>query len=264
MKLTQPAPITLLALGLLTSAFAQNTPTISGVSAIWWLGSGILSDGNTCSGYSGPCYYAQSQLTSDANGTPGTPTWSVYYSGSGSVSLSCNTCANPVVTAMSPSSGCAADVTLYVSYDGYPSAPFGMTIVAPSTTTLQSGYPTDSAASNGYLSVYIWNLTDTCGNSDPDLDGNETFGPWYNNISNDWGYPRGNAIYDTTSLWGDMIGAQGTGLTPPVENPQTPLSSTAVHYSTPWNLFIGSQTPGSGTSARADISQNYVDHGRHL
>jgi hypothetical protein len=67
----------LFALGLIAAtqcALAQYTPTISGVSAFWFLGSGILADGGMCStGQTGPCYYAQSQLSSNANGAPVVP-----------------------------------------------------------------------------------------------------------------------------------------------------------------------------------------------
>jgi hypothetical protein len=43
--------------------------------------------------------YAQSQLTSNANGASGSPSWTVTtQSGGGDVSLSCYNCANPLAT----------------------------------------------------------------------------------------------------------------------------------------------------------------------
>ncbi|HEX5431006.1 MAG TPA: hypothetical protein VFW83_03505 [Bryobacteraceae bacterium] len=59
--------------GLTGSAFAQYTPTITGANAFWWLGSGILADGGMCSGQTGPCYFAQSQLTPTLTALPGVP-----------------------------------------------------------------------------------------------------------------------------------------------------------------------------------------------
>src|SRR5579885_1246331 len=103
---------------LSTPAFAQYTPTISGVNAFWYLGQGILADGGMCSGQSGPCYYAQSQLSPDPNGAPGSPSWTIVQNGQGKISLSCNDCANPVATALSPSGGCFSDIHVYVSYGG--------------------------------------------------------------------------------------------------------------------------------------------------
>ena len=47
-------PLAICVLGIARSAFGQYTPTISGVNAFWWLGSGILSDGGMCSGQTGP------------------------------------------------------------------------------------------------------------------------------------------------------------------------------------------------------------------
>src|SRR5665213_164392 len=86
---------------------AQYTPTISGVfNAFWYLGPNVLSDGGSCSrGQTGPCYYAQSQLTANPNGAPGTPSWIIVQPGAGKISLSCNDCANPIATALCPRSG---------------------------------------------------------------------------------------------------------------------------------------------------------------
>lgn len=94
------------------------TPTITGVNAFWWLGSGILSDGG---------YYAQAAWTANANGATGTPTWHVNtVVGGGNVSLSCGTCANTEATSTAPSNGCVYDISVYVTYpDGSQSSATG-------------------------------------------------------------------------------------------------------------------------------------------
>jgi hypothetical protein len=239
-------------------------PTITGVNAFWWLGSGILSDGGTCSGQTGPCYYAQAAWTANANGATGTPTWHVgTVAGGGSVNLSCYTCANTTATSTAPSNGCTYDITVYVTYpDGSQSANFYVSIVTPKNTTLLSGYPTDAAWNTGFVSTTGWNLTDTCGYSDAGLDGNETFGTWTNDTANNWSLPTATATYNASSNWYDQLGAYGF-TTPPPENPQSPLTNVKVMHDYPWNLWVGSQTFGSGVSVRADTQQFYQDHGRH-
>jgi hypothetical protein len=152
-----PAALGLLLLTVLAnSAFAQFTPTISGANAFWYLGQGILSDGGACSsGHTGPCYYAQSQLTSNPNGAPGTPQWTVVQNSQGQVTLSCYTCANPIATAVSPSSACIPDIHIFVSYGGFTSASFDVTIVAPSFPN-QFGDPQHGNLGTGYFEcVYL-------------------------------------------------------------------------------------------------------------
>ncbi len=250
------------ALGIAGSAFGQYTPTISGANAFWWLGSGILSDGGTCSGQTGPCYYAQSQLTSNPNGAPGSPSWTVVQNGQGQVSLSCYTCANPVATAQSTSNGCYSDIQIYVSYGGYSSNAFNVTIVSPSFTNLQSGYPQNATwMGTGYLSTYQWQVVDSCGNADSGIDANEVLGTYTNIISNNWSFSTGNSVYMSTSLINDGIGHVGG--TPAAEPPQSPLTSTEVRYDYPWALRVGSQTGGSGTPVGVDHQVQWLDHGTH-
>lgn len=251
--------------GLSNRAFAQYTPTISGVSAFWWLGSGILADGGTCSGHTGPCYYAQSQLTSNPNGAPGTPSWTVVQNGQGRVSLSCNDCANPVATAESPSGSCYPDIQIYVSYGGYSSAPFNVTIVAPSYTNLSQNYPQDYAwypeGIAGFQSYWAWDIVDSCGFLDGGIDANEAFGTFVDDIANDWISSAPNGIYLTGHSVGDMIAHAGG--TPAAEAPQSPLATTAIRHDSPWAVRVGSQSIGSGTPVRVDTQQWWIDHGSH-
>jgi hypothetical protein len=249
----KPHSVVLLFFGVLSTAVAQ--PTITGVNAFWWLGSGINSDYD---------YYAQAAWTANANGASGTPTWHVStVSGGGSVSLSCTFCTNTTATSTAPSNGCTYDVTVYVTYpDSSQSANFYVAIVRPTTTTLLSGYPTDDPRTAGYLSTTKWNLTDSCGYSDPGLDGNETFGTWTDDyVGNNWGHPTPQQTYIADSTWYDLQG--NTGWTDPLcEIPQSPLTTVKVYHSS-WTLWVGTQTFGSGVSVRADTSQFYQDHGRH-
>ncbi len=265
MTFNRSIPIIVLSLGFLSSAVAQYTPTISGVDAFWWLGSGILHDGAGCGTTPpGPCYYAQASWSSSPNGAPGTPYWTVVNNpGGGSVSLDCYTCANVLATATSPSNGCDYDVTVSVSYGGYSSAAFTVMINTPENTTLQSGYPTDVSVGNGYLSTTAWNVTDLCGYSTAGFDVNEAFGTFYDDYyGHNWGYPSLGSTYETTSVVSDYIGNRGWTV-PMAEPPQSPLTSTKVFHDTPWMLYVFSQTSGSGVSVRSDTQQIYQDHGRH-
>jgi hypothetical protein len=158
------------------------------------------------------------------------------------------------------------DVTVYLTYpDGSQSANFNVTIVQPSTTSLSLGYPQDSIYDGlyGYQTTYDWNLTDTCGNSDPGLDANEAFGAWTDvYVGNAWGYPTGGSDNFPTSTVSDVLRA-GYKTTPPSTNPQSPLSTEAVEYDFPWDLFVGSLTSGSGVVVHSDYQVFFVDHGRH-
>jgi len=253
----------------MSGAFAQYTPTISGpngqpaVSAFWWLGIGILSDGGMCSPrQTGPCYYAQSQLVGNPNGAPGNPSWTVVQNGQGQISLSCYDCANPVATAQSTSGGCYSDIQVYVSYGGYGSNALNVTIVAPSLTYLQPNYPMNSVYfTTGYQSIYQWSIVDSCGNADGGIDANEALGTFTNVISNNWTTTAPNGVYLMSSLVNDQIAHAGGS--PAAETPQTPLTTTEIRYDYPWALRVGSQTSGSGTPVGVDNQVFWLDHGTH-
>jgi hypothetical protein len=261
--------------GLLSRAGAQ-TPTITGANAFWWLGSGILSDGGTCSGKTGPCYYAQANWTANPNGNPGSPTWTVVNNSplGGSVSLNCSTCTTVVATATSPSAGCVYDVSVTVTYNGNTSAPFNVQLVQPTTTTLQSGSPVDQSANAyfsttglvGYVTTTSWNLTDSCGNSDGGLDINESFGLFTADTVSNWPLPAVGNSYYPGSVINDYLFADGptsNSSSPQVQNPQIPLGSTKIYHDYPWVLRAFSQTSGNGVTVRTDTQQWYEDHGRH-
>lgn len=276
MKLTKTLSIVVFFFGLLSRAGAQ-TPTITGVNAFWWLGSGILSNGGTCSGQTGPCYYSQASWTANPNGNTGSPTWTVVNSatGGGAVSLDCYSCTTVEATATAPSSGCVYDITVTVSYNGNTSAPFTVAIIKPSMTTLQSGYPLDQSANVaysttgyvGFVTTTNWNVTDTCGASDGGFDVNEVFDTFTNDTANNWGTPAAGNGYISGSIAHDYIAlvasAIGNPTSPPVQNPQSPLSSNKIYHDYPWELFVFSQTSGQGDIVRSDKQQWYQDHGRH-
>jgi hypothetical protein len=178
------------------------------------------------------------------------------------VSLSCNNCANPVATALSPSGGCYFDIQLYVSYGGYSSNAFNVTIVAPSYTNLQSGYPkNDIWMVTGYKSTYEWQVVDSCGSADGGIDANEVLGSYTNIISNNWLTSSGDPVYMTTSLIDDGIGHVGGS--PAAKTPQNPLTTTEIRYDYPWALRVGSQTSAKGTPVRVDYQVEWLDHGTH-
>jgi len=266
MIFTRPLSLIILGVAFLSSAAAQFTPTISGVSAFWWLGSGITSNGGTCSGHSGGCYYSQATWTASPNGATGTPTWhllTIY--GGANVSLSCTTCTSTVATSTAPSNGCYYDLTAYVTYpDGSQSGNFNVLINTPTTTTLQSGTPSDAVwNTTGFISTTSWNVTDSCGYSDGGLDVNESFGTFYDDyFGNNWGHPSVGNSYYPGSVISDYIGAVGW-TNPSVQTPQSPLSGTTIFHDVPWVLRVFSQTSGSGVSVRSDTQQFYRDHGRH-
>jgi hypothetical protein len=273
-KITKTLSLAILFFGLLSRASAQ-TPTITGANAFWWLGSGIVSDGGTCSGQTGPCYFSQASWTANPNGNTGSPTWTVVNSatGGGSVSLNCSTCTTVTATATSPSAGCVFDVTVTVTYNGNTSAPFTVLINQPTTTTL-SGSPTDQSANQhfgvttlvGFFSMTSWNITDSCGSSDPGLDVNESFGTFTNDTANNYPLPSVGNAYFPGSVITDTLGesaAISNNSTPAVQNPQSPLGSTKIYHDFPWVLRVFSQTSGRGVTVRTDTQQFYRDHGRH-
>jgi len=253
--------------------FAQppSQPTITGNlgNAMWYLG-GVLSDNG---------YYAFQTLTASQS-CSNCATWSWSSTGTGSVSLSCQTnCPSSItVTSVSPSSYCTPgsptnDVMVYVTIGGLQSPGFPLTVVKPAATTqLTGGIGFDQAQSNGYVSPYTWNLTDSCGGSDFGLDWYEQFGTWATEYTGtDWPHPSASSSAppkgapNPSSVFEDDIGNLGvnSGTIPPPEPPQQPLTMVMVFDDTPWQLFVGSYTPLQGVSVHSDRQQWYQDHGRH-
>lgn len=246
------------------STLAISRPAISGpsntvpVSAFWWLGQGVLSDG---------AYYAQAAWVAQANGASGSPSWSVStQANGGSVSLSCSPCGSTVATSTSPSSGCVYDITVKLNYGGFESDPFYVAIIQPLTFTLVNGYPINSVYGDGFKSVYQWNLTDTCGSSDPGLSGTEVFGQRQDDTANNWAMaqPAPPIQNDPSSIFQDEIAIQncGGGCNPVWTNPQAPLSGVTV-YHFPWSGYVGSTASGRGLNILTNTTQFYLDHGAH-
>ncbi len=226
---------TILTLAALPSAQAQ-TPTISGTSAFWYLGnlpSGVFSDGGTCSGHSGPCYFTQSTLTASPSSGSGY-SWSVSRSGAGNVTLSCTTnCSSSVtVTATHASSGCSSDVSIFATFNGLQSSGYGLTLVTPSSTTLQSG-PTDmdpNSDPGAYETDYLWNIFDSCGNNDTGIDQAESFGSWTDDffishgVHNNWFAPLPGGAYLQSGIYffDAMAHGGGVALPQPHSRPKRP------------------------------------------
>jgi hypothetical protein len=165
------------------------------------------------------------------------------------------------------------DVTVKTSYGGFESVPLFVALIRPSAFTLQPGYPADSSVTGGFLSTYKWALTDTCGNLDSGLDGNEQFGEWTDDYwvstgtHNDWGTPTAGYLYNPGNLWNDYVSETGAA-TPVSQNPPTPpapcVTTVPVMHNYPWTFYIGSQAEGLGVPVEEDQQQWYQDCGRHL
>ena len=248
-----------LAFGFVSMAAAQ--PIISGNNGMWYLG-GIASDQG---------YYATQVLTVNPNGFSGTIDWVVAPFGSGNIGLSCYTGCSTSVTATSSaaSSGCTADVNVVATVGGIASLGFWITVVTPTTTTLSSGPPPDSTypgSSSGYESVYVWNLTDSCGNTDAGLDEHEEFGTWTTDYSGtDWPHPTAFSGYVSSYQIYDYItkGPNAPGTIPTPLAPQSPISTVKVFEDSPWRYFVASLTTGYGVQVHSDTQIWYEDHGRH-
>lgn len=186
--------------------------------------------------------------------------------GQGQISLSCYNCTNPVATALSPSGGCYSDIQVYVSYGGYTSNAFNVTIVAPSITYLESvahennNYP---GPIYGWMSFWTWRIVDSCGALNGGLDANETFGAFVHDTPNNWIYSSEVAAYLTSYLVIDFMAHIGG--TPATQNPGSPtLGTVKVRHNYPYAIRGGSQSFGSGTPVRVDTQQQYTDHGAHF
>jgi hypothetical protein len=119
------------------------------------------------------------------------------------------------------------------------------------------------------LSLYEWALTDTCGYQDSGLSANEVIGSITDDYflatgtHNNWGTPATDSWYDASYVITDEIYAANVTV-PASEPPQTPtLTNVKVLDDNPYNINVGTQTPGSGTTIRYDVQQWYQDHGRH-
>lgn len=156
-------------------------------------------------------------------------------------------------------------VGLFANPDGSLSPDYDVFINEPYETVLQSGYPSDGSwpgSANGFITTYQWTMGDSCGYGVSNVDANEVFGTFTNDTTTNWSYPTADALYWSTTTAYDYLG-EDDGTIPMSTNPQVPLSSQKVRHDYPWNLYLGSQTFGSGVSVRADTQQWYVDHGRH-
>jgi hypothetical protein len=78
------------------------------------------------------------------------------------------------------------------------------------------------------------------------------------------GYPDGVKPYVPGYVWEDQEGSTPLfNKYPEPTPPGNPLSTQKVTHDSPWRLFVGSVTFGSGVQVRSDTQQYYLDHGRH-
>lgn len=183
------------------------------------------------------------------------------------VSLSCTVCGSVLATSTAPSANCNRDIQVTLNYGGFTSDPFMVRIVAPNIVTLDVGYPVNQGDGlAGYLTTYNWTLSDACGYLDTNLDANEQFGAWTDDyfntfgIHNNWGAPTPKSAQNVGATLVDVIGARNM-TTPPSVPPGQLLSTVAVTHDSPWNLFVGSLSFGSGLAVITDTQQWYLDHG---
>lgn len=297
--LKRSATLISLTLALLAAAHAQPTITSTGtpgVHAFWYLGvlpAGVYSDGGTCSGQSGPCYYTELSLTASPS-SGSNYAWTVGTTGAGSVTLMCpggncsNTSDTITVIATSASTGCADDVYIYASYNGGPlSAGYGLTIVTPSptTTSLASGYPIDGQETvwNGTMYVpiagsfettYNWELRDSCSNGDSGIDQTEAFctsatcsysnennnAVWTEDyVGNNWGTPVAQSGYVTGYVFADYMGQPDepswtqATQSPPTNGYETCSTTTPIMH-VHWEGYVGSTLTDSSSCTGTGVA----------
>lgn len=244
---------------------------ISGADGFWYLGNGILYDGDGCTS-AGWCYYAQATYVAIGEGrqASGDPTWTVVEPGSGQITLSCNPCSTTIATAVWPSNPGESDVTLYATYpDGATTPPFNIDINTAWGTQFiavnnYDAQTMEGGGNPGYFSIYQWYIVDGYGNHLSGFDCNESFGTWYNPVPNNWGYPTRSVGYcpDNDTVFEDTLAAYGIGTPQPVA-PESPLGTDLVRYDSYWEFSVFSQTAGGGQPAHVDIQEFYLDHGAH-
>jgi hypothetical protein len=238
-----------------------NLPTISGISAAWFLGSGVSDATNG--------YYNQAALTGDSNCGAGdtcssTPYWSVT-SGSSNATLSCSVCTSQTLTALAGSSS-VGDIGMTISIGGFTSSPFTFTVGTPRSVvaSVNGTAISDFAMSDGFSTHIYYSNKDQFGNTLPSIALNEQFGTVTNDQTNNWANPTAGGIgsYGSNEWYDWLYFYSCSGATPLCTNPQTPLSSNAVkHDAQSWR--VGSSTVGTGVLVQTDNLQYYVDHGRH-
>jgi hypothetical protein len=239
-------------------SLAAQRPTIStgsGIAGVWWLnGLRDPADG----------YDDRTTLNVNTNcaSCTETPAWSVTVNSS-KISLSCNNCSSPTVTSQQASGG-LGDISIKVSLGGFDSDTFAFTVNTPSYLSSEYPYASDVANSNGYWSYIYYAVRDLFDYPFPSIPISETFGTFVNDQTNNWPKPMaGGSSGFTGYVWVDNMAIAGTGITPPVSNPQSPLGTSAVdHAAQDW--YVGSATPGSGVHVHTNTHQHYTDHGRHL
>lgn len=234
-----------------------SRPTITGPGGtagpygIWWLGGGS-DDSNG--------YFNRVTLSVNANGSPGSPTWSVPF-GANKVSLSCTSCTSPLVTSTQPSSNCTYDVGVRVNYGGFNSENlYVLNVNAP--FYVQSGglSSTSNYGGDGWLTVVPYLNRDRCTYPMPSIALNETFGQF---TPSSWTKPTagGTATYGGYT-WYDQIFVTGcTNCVPPSQQ-DNPLGQAFVDQAQQfWQ--VGSSTPGFGIYVQQNTFRRFTGHGDH-
>lgn len=241
-----------------SESLGVSRPYISGLNGIWWLGGGS----DPANGY-----YNQGALTANKNCGAGdicneTPYWTVTLNPQ-KISLSCTVCNSNVATSLVPSQS-LGDITILIDIGGFQSPAFNYTVNAPYRMSSSSPYVLDQTYQDGYWSYIYYRTYDLFGNAMPSIALNEQFGAFVNDQANNWAKPTAGGLsqYGGYDWWDNMYMYNCSSCSPPVQNPQNPLTNNRVdHAAQSWR--IGSSTVGSGVLVQNNTHQRYTDHGRH-
>lgn len=240
-------------------------PSVSGTDGIWYLGRPGLSDP-----YNG--LYNAAALVGNKNCASCTSalTWEVVPAGA--LTFSPSTGSSTDAYAQTSSASCTKDITVRAKIDGFPSAPFKMIINRPSfTTKIQvlhggCGRPgvTCPVGAVGYSSLVQYYMFDLCNYLIPSIALNETFGPFFPDITNNWPNPSSRSAAAFPSYFYDEIAAWGSLSPAPIVPPLLgPLSTQKINWANQ-TFYAGSTSPGDGQQVNfVPRHQKYIDHGDH-
>lgn len=237
-------------------------PTISGVDAIWYLGSPGLSDPTNG-------IYNTSALSGNKNCASCTSALQWEVSPAGALSFSPTSGASTTATSQRSSSSCTRDITVRAKLDGFYSDPFNMIINRPNFTIKNnvSHGPCGRAGTTpcsgpGYASLVQLYIFDLCSYHIPSIAINEQFGAFYPDMSNNWPNPTPRPAPYFVTTFSDEIAISGYW-TPQPYAPVGPLSTQKVNWANQW-IYAGSTTSGQGQLVNTvPKHQKYVDHGDH-
>ncbi len=261
-------------------------PTISGNSRLW------------LDNY-GTNYPTSTTWTADTGGAPEIPTWYFPWNTNNVINLSCSIC-NSVTITPGPSANASCGYPLpsgYFMVGNLQSALVGVQIDGPyqtATSDPSTGQHTDNNAissiskcrlgpplgcfvvTQGYSSVWWWQVNDMCGAPMPSANMHEEFPSGFaydpSNANSNWPFPVANSWQtDSSGVWKDTIGESttyqtniGPNIVPMPSVPQSPLTTNLV-YSGLQDVYVGNNSPDSfNTLVFSGDQAHYLDHGGYI